>query len=187
MTIDPPLIIGTLWGVFELGVTLKKRSRTGSISHDNRSLGRIWLVNLCSIALGIVAANWLAACQMPWPELVVICGSCLFVLGLIMRCYAMAQLGRFFTADVAIAEDHALVDFGLYRFVRHPSYAGILLIDFGFALSFTNWASLLIVFVPFLFVMLYRIHLEEAVLLEALGEQYRSYMRRTKRLLPRIY
>ncbi len=80
-----------------------------------------------------------------------------------------------------------MIDSGPYRFIRHPSYTGDLLITLGFALIFTNWASLLIIFVPCCAAMLWRIHVEETVLLGALGEQYQNYRQRTKRLVPLIY
>jgi protein-S-isoprenylcysteine O-methyltransferase len=108
-------------------------------------------------------------------------------LGLALRWYSIIHLGRFFTVNVAIANDHRLIDSGPYHFVRHPSYAGNLLAVAGFSLSFQNWASILLIFVPCCAVILWRIHIEEEALLGALGEQYRGYMRRTKRLIPLIY
>ncbi len=109
------------------------------------------------------------------------------MLGLVVRWYAIIYLGRFFTTNVAIARDHRLIDSGPYRFIRHPSYTGDLLITLGFALIFTNWASLLIIFAPCCAAMLWRIHVEETVLLSALGDNYQNYMQRTKRLVPLIY
>jgi protein-S-isoprenylcysteine O-methyltransferase Ste14 len=57
----------------------------------------------------------------------------------------------------------------------------------GLGLCMANWASLLSLMVPICLVFLRRIHVEETVLLEALGDEYRDYMRRTKRLIPAIY
>jgi protein-S-isoprenylcysteine O-methyltransferase len=150
-------------------------------------LGLIWLVTLSAIALGIVAAHRLRGCALPWPNLVLGVGGGLLGLGLALRWYAILHLGRLFTTNVAIAADHHLVDTGPYRFVRHPSYTGSLLAVLGFSVSIGNWASLLIVFVPCCAVMLWRIHVEEAALSEGLGEPYRQYTQRTKRLIPAIY
>jgi protein-S-isoprenylcysteine O-methyltransferase len=104
-----------------------------------------------------------------------------------LRWYAIIHLGRFFTTNVAIAKDHHLVDSGPYRFVRHPSYTGSMMAVIGFLLTMANWATLLIIFVPIIAITLWRIHIEEEVLLGALGEPYRAYMQRTKRLIPGIY
>jgi protein-S-isoprenylcysteine O-methyltransferase len=185
----PPLpeILGPIWGGSELALTIFKRSKSDATSKDRHSLGIIWLVCLSAVALGIVAAYKLRQCVVPWPEVALPLGVGLFVLGLALRWCAIIHLGRFFTTNVAIAKDHHLVDTGPYRFLRHPSYTGSLLAVFGFTLSFANWATLLIIFLPTCAITLWRIHIEEAALLEALGEPYRAYMQRTRRLIPLIY
>jgi protein-S-isoprenylcysteine O-methyltransferase Ste14 len=57
----------------------------------------------------------------------------------------------------------------------------------GLGLCLANWASLAVMLVLVFLVFLWRIHVEEGALLEALGEQYRHYMRRTRRLIPAVY
>jgi protein-S-isoprenylcysteine O-methyltransferase Ste14 len=101
--------------------------------------------------------------------------------------YAIVHLGRFFTVNVAISSSHRLIDTGPYRFVRHPSYTGALMAFLGLALCLANWASLVILLVPVFLVFLRRMHVEERALLQAFGDQYRDYMRRTKRLIPAVY
>jgi protein-S-isoprenylcysteine O-methyltransferase len=101
--------------------------------------------------------------------------------------YAIVHLGRFFTVNVAIAANHRLIDTGPYRFVRHPSYTGALMALLGLALCLANWVSLAVMLIPVFLVFLRRMHVEEGVLLQALGDQYRDYMHRTKRLIPAIY
>jgi len=187
VTVYPPEIIGPIWGASEICLTLTKRSGAGATSRDRHSLVAIWLVTVAGIALGILAAFNLPSFGIPRPELSIVLGIFAFVTGLALRWYSVIHLGRFFTVDVAIAEDHQLVDSGPYRFIRHPSYAGILLACLGFALSFTNWASLFAIFIPCLAVILWRVHIEEEALIAALGDEYRNYMRRTKRLIPMVY
>jgi protein-S-isoprenylcysteine O-methyltransferase len=180
-------IVGLLWGTSEFGLTLFKRSKADATSKDKHSLGVIWLVSLASVALGITAAYRLPQCTLPWPERARELGCALFVLGMSLRWYAIVHLGRFFTTNVAIAKDHRLIDSGPYRFIRHPSYTGSMVAVLGFLLTIANWASLLIIFAPIIAITLWRIHIEEAALLAALGEPYRAYMQRTKRLIPGIY
>jgi protein-S-isoprenylcysteine O-methyltransferase len=187
MKLHSPEILGPLWGLSEFGLTLFKRAKSDSADKDRQSLRLIWAVNLAAIALGVVAAYQLPGCRVsfPGPALHVISG--LFVFGLVLRWYAIIHLGRFFTVNVAIAKDHRVVDTGPYRFVRHPSYTGALLAVLAFTMTFENWAAELIIFVPCCAVTLWRIHVEEAALLGGLGEAYRNYMQRTKRLIPWIY
>ena len=57
----------------------------------------------------------------------------------------------------------------------------------GLALCLDNWVSLVVMVIPIFLVFLRRMHVEEEALLQALGDQYGNYMRRTKRLIPAVY
>jgi protein-S-isoprenylcysteine O-methyltransferase Ste14 len=180
-------IMMMLWGVSELLLGLLKRSKSNAVSRDRHSLKLIWLVTLTAIALGIVAAYRLPACRIPSLAIGHEIGYALVLPGLFLRWYSIIYLGRFFTTNVAIATDHRVIDSGPYQFIRHPSYAGSLLAVLGFSLGMHNWASLLIIFVPICAVTMWRIHIEEQALTAALGQAYRDYASRTKRLVPLIY
>ena len=93
-------------------------------------------------------------------------------------------MGRYFTVDVASEASQPVIDVGPYRLVRHPSYAGILLALFGFALTLGNWAGLFAMLVLPAAAFAYRIRVEEAARLSTLGESYARYMHRTWRLIP---
>ena len=114
-------------------------------------------------------------------------GVVLFVAGLILRWWAIITLGRFFTVDVTIEKDHDLVERGPFRFVRHPSYTGVLLAFIGFGLSLCNWAALLVILVPIGAAFIRRMNVEEDALSRALGSRYAEYVKRTKRLVPFVY
>jgi protein-S-isoprenylcysteine O-methyltransferase len=187
VTLPLPEILGPLWGASEFVLVFARRSKSDATSKDRHSLGLIWLVVLSAILLGTVAAYRLPQCTLPRPNLCLEIACSLYVLGLALRWYSIIHLGRFFTANVAIAADHRLIDSGPYHIVRHPSYTGMLMAVLGFAVSYANWASLLIIFLPICAVQLWRIHIEEEALVSALGEQYRLYIQRTSRLIPFIY
>jgi len=114
-------------------------------------------------------------------------GCLVIVGGLVVRLSAIRTLGRQFTYTVSIVEDHRIVDTGIYRRVRHPSYLGTLLCLLGLGLALQNWISLIILLVVPLAAIRYRISVEEQVLVDHFGEQYAEYCRRTKRLIPGIY
>jgi protein-S-isoprenylcysteine O-methyltransferase len=116
-----------------------------------------------------------------------ILGVGVFVVGLALRLCSIFYLGRFFTGKVAIATDHRLVDSGPYRFVRHPSYTGALMLFIGLGLVIGNWLSLVVIIPPVFAAYWWRMRIEEAALAEALGDPYRCYMKRTKRLVPMIF
>jgi protein-S-isoprenylcysteine O-methyltransferase Ste14 len=111
----------------------------------------------------------------------------LIVAGLTIRWRAILTLKRQFTVDVSIRKDHRIVKTGIYRLIRHPAYAGSLLSFFGLGLFFTNYLSLIVIFLPICSAFLYRMTIEEKILVATFGEEYRDYYRTTKRLLPGVY
>lgn len=118
-------------------------------------------------------------------QLVFRVGVVLILAGVILRIYSVHVLGSYFSFTVATRPNQKVVDSGPYRFVRHPSYSAALLSTFGFLLALTNWLSFLGL-IPLIVGYGYRIRVEETALVKALGEDYSSYMGRTKRLIPYI-
>jgi protein-S-isoprenylcysteine O-methyltransferase len=181
-------ILGLIYVVSELGLTLKKRSKAGEArGQDRGSLRLLWIVIGLSTFLAFNVAYWFPAARMGAGFVMRYLGVALFVAGLSIRWYSIIHLGRFFTVNVAIAADHRLIDTGPYRFVRHPSYTGALMAFLGLGLCLDNWASLLVMVVPVFLVFLWRMRVEEAALLRGLGDPYRDYMNRTKRLILAVY
>src|SRR3989449_43229 len=111
-------------------------------------------------------------------------GIFLMFLGILVRQWAIAVLGRFFSLTVRVAEDHRVVEKGPYRLVRHPSYTGVLITFIGLALAVQSWGALLVLLGVFSISYGYRMRVEEKTLLSELGADYASYMKRTKRLIP---
>jgi protein-S-isoprenylcysteine O-methyltransferase len=185
MKLPLPAILGLTYFFSELVLAFTRRSSARTISKDANSLRILWIVIGVCIWLSIRAqGSWPFAVL---PPLCVPTGAAVFVGGMILRWYSIIHLGRFFTVNVAIAADHQLVDTGPYRFVRHPSYTGALLAFIGFALVLRNWASVLVISLPIALAFLYRINIEERALVQGLGEGYRAYIKRTKRLIPFVY
>lgn len=169
-----------------LTATRRSRSRTGT-KQDRSTLGVIWLVISVSLIAGINVAKLWPAAALPQGEMFAHVGVFLFIAGLVLRWWAIIALGRFFTVDVTIEQDHELVERGPFRLVRHPSYTGVLLAFVGFALTLRNWAALLVILVPIFVAFIRRMNVEEEALARALGSRYADYMRRTKRLVPFVY
>jgi protein-S-isoprenylcysteine O-methyltransferase len=154
---------------------------------DSGSLRLLWLVIGLSVFVAFNIPANVPTLAMEPASTFVAAGVALFVLGMALRWYSIVYLGRFFTVNVAIAADHRVIDTGPYRLIRHPSYSGALLAFVGLGLCIANWASLAVIFVPTLLVFLVRIRIEEAALTAALGETYKLYVGRTRRLIPGIY
>lgn len=118
----------------------------------------------------------------------------LFVAGLVcliggslLRRHCWRMLGKHFTGEVRAAEDQPVIAEGAYRWVRHPSYTGGMLMYFGTGLALTNWLSVVIITVAGGAAYLYRVKVEEAALQASLGGRYQEYMARTKRFIPFLF
>jgi protein-S-isoprenylcysteine O-methyltransferase Ste14 len=114
--------------------------------------------------------------------------GCLFIAcGVTIRLMAVTTLKQQFTTKVSIIERHKIVETGIYKAIRHPAYLGYLASLLGIGLILGNWVGLTALVVLPLLGILYRIHVEESVLLGYFGSAYQEYANRTKRLLPRIW
>ncbi len=113
-------------------------------------------------------------------------GVVLFAAGGALRIWPVFVLGRRFSGLVAIQAGHTLVTTGVYRYIRHPSYLGLLINALGWGLAFRSGLGVLLaaLLVP---PLLARIHSEERLLRTQFGNEYQAYCARTSRLIPRLY
>jgi protein-S-isoprenylcysteine O-methyltransferase Ste14 len=107
--------------------------------------------------------------------------------GIALRLWAIITLGRFFRGTVNIQQHHQVVTSGPYRWVRHPSYSGILLAAAALSLIMGNIASWAVFMICFLLATGYWIRVEERGLTEALGTAYTDYAAHTRRLIPGVW
>jgi protein-S-isoprenylcysteine O-methyltransferase Ste14 len=170
--------------VTELSLLLFRRSKqsTAKNKRDRRSLLILWVVIAGCLSLG----PWSAGYGI-WTFDGSVIGIIVYITGFIIRWTAVYQLGKMFTVDVAIANEHILKTNGLYKVVRHPSYLGLILIIAGLGLCLNSWLSFIIMFVPTFIAISYRITVEEKALTEEFGDQYISYSGKVKKLVPGLY
>jgi protein-S-isoprenylcysteine O-methyltransferase Ste14 len=159
---------------------------------DKSALDRL---SALAIYLGQIGAQLAAVLDFgywhgPAPRLVSmlpIAGLILLVGGLAFRVWAIRTLGRFFTSTVQVQQGQTVVDWGPYRLLRHPSYTGALLGALGATLVLNSLVGAALVFLLSVPAYLVRMGTEERALAGQIGEPYREYMRRTKRLIPLVY
>ena len=176
------------WLASEIYIAIATRTRggVGKVS-DRGTMLLLWIVIFASITVGVwisesqgsnlpAGAHWLK----PVSFLVLLAG-------LVLRWAAVLGLGKAFSANVAIQTTQTVKKDGLYRWMRHPSYTGILLCLLAVGLHTRNWISLLVIVIPCTAAFLYRIHVEEIVLRNHFGQEYIDYSSHTKRLIPGIY
>ncbi|HVS39633.1 MAG TPA: isoprenylcysteine carboxylmethyltransferase family protein [Gemmataceae bacterium] len=135
-----------------------------------------WLLPPAVIALrfGEVEAGWL-------PVRVV--GLAVGLAGAVLLVWASLLLGRLMMHEAAVREDHALIESGPYRFVRHPVYAGYLALLLGSGVASLN-VCLWLLWPASLLGILIQAASEEQLLRERFSQEYEGYARRTGRLIP---
>jgi protein-S-isoprenylcysteine O-methyltransferase Ste14 len=111
-------------------------------------------------------------------------GLALMVLGIFLRQWSIALLGGFFSAQVSVQEGQTIIRNGPYRYIRHPSYTGAIMIFTGTGLAILSWGALLVLLLASCIVYSYRIHIEEKALVAKFGDEYGAYMKETKMLIP---
>ncbi len=159
-----------------------------SKARDQGSLNLIVILWWIGLALDFALSLLLPEASILWKRTsLFFSGVCLMLLGVALRWYSAAILGKYFTFDVAVQGGQALIETGPYRFIRHPSYSGALVSLAGFGLALGNWAGLAAGLCCLGSAYAYRMPVEEAALASALGDGYTQYMKRTRRLVPFLF
>ena len=175
--------------LLSLAVEIGTGSRAGAGDRpDDRGTKYLLVITAAvAVVLSLVAARQLPSTQLPAPWVMFAVGCGVAIAGIVVRRWAIAMLGRFFTREVMIREHHHVVTSGPYRVLRHPAYSGTFLTALGFGMMMGSWLSIVIIGVGTFTALLPRIRHEEAVLVATLGEPYRDFARGRKRLIPFVW
>ena len=181
------LITYIIWLLSEIILNRMLRSKsTDKQNADKNSLAIIWITVVAAITLAtVIAMNFYFPIAVN--PVIKYVGLAIIYLGILLRLAAIVGLGRFFTVDVTIREDHRLKQDGLYKYLRHPSYFASLLSFIGYGISLNNWISLILVVVAVLIVFKMRINIEEKALIEQFGAEYLEYKKKVKGLIPFVW
>ncbi|MHA2029040.1 MAG: methyltransferase family protein [Candidatus Kariarchaeaceae archaeon] len=114
-------------------------------------------------------------------------GLLVYSLAAIIVLLSRVQLGHQGTGVLIIREEHELITSGIYKYIRHPIYAGSLIGVGGFILVSQSIAISLITFILYFSIFSNRIQYEERILIEEFGEKYVNYMNTSKRFIPFVY
>lgn len=96
------------------------------------------------------------------------------------------DLGRNWSVTLTLRKRHALIMTGVYRRIRHPMYTSFLLLGLAQLLLLPNWLAGLAGPVGAGLLYFFRVYREERMMIECFGDEYRSYMMRSKRIIPWI-
>jgi len=158
--------------------------RRKGVRVQRRTHGSNILIMIDWIVLFTVCASFAQKGVAMLPVWVYYFGIIAMILGIAIRQWAIAVLGRFFSGTIGVQKEQRVVDSGPYRLVRHPSYSGALLLQIGVGLAVQTWGAVVVIVIGFALAYGHRMMVEEKVLVRELGDGYVQYMKRTKRLIP---
>ncbi len=180
-------IVIILFPVSEILLAILKRAdKSASTRGDKGSFLIVWSVIIIVIAVDSFC-NWHPVAELPLSRTACEATALgLLLVGLAVRWISILMLGKMFTVNVSIQRDHVLYQQGFYKYVRHPSYTGLLIMFLGLAIDHGTWIDVAFIMIPITAALFYRINKEEEALIGKFGKQYEEYAARTKRLIPGI-
>lgn len=186
---------GFVRGLFYLTVLIWVLSEVRQARHvrrdatpkDRNSRVAVALGETSGWVLAINAPRWIPGATFATGSFVVVLGLVACWLGIALRQWSFRTLGYYFTFVVTTSSDQPVIDSGPYRFVRHPSYTGIVIAMAGIGLVFANFVSLFGAVTLTLAGLVVRIRVEERALHEALGSRYDDFARGRRRLIPFLW
>jgi protein-S-isoprenylcysteine O-methyltransferase Ste14 len=155
-----------------------------------RSLGRdkffYWLVFTSYVLVLVYSfSTLLDAAHVDLPDALRWLGAPFGIAGVALLAATHRALGRNWSGVLEIAEKHALIVSGPYRRVRHPMYTAFFCIAIANALLCANLIVAIVGLAAVAMMYVARVTDEEAMLIEQFGDEYRRYMQRTGRLVPK--
>ena len=177
---------------FALRIGPRRSSRKTPIRHSARDLREIALMVGTITGLGIIPGIYVLTgfpefADYPFFPAQGYLGAALsiFVLWLFYRTHR--DLGRNWSISLDVREQHSLVTTGIYARIRHPMYTAFWLMGVVQLLLLPNWIAGPAGLVAFCVLFFGRVRREEEMMISAFGDEYRSYMRRTARIIPGVY
>jgi len=179
-----------LW--FILRLRPEWRSRKIPVRHSARDMREIVLLGCSLTGLGIIPVTYVLTgfprfANYPLFPAQTYLGIAVFAAVLWLFYRTHRDLGRNWSVSLDVRERHTLVTTGVYASVRHPMYTGFWLMAVAQALFLPNWIAGPAGLLGFGTLFFGRVGREENMMIGAFGDEYRSYMRRTSRIVPWIY
>jgi protein-S-isoprenylcysteine O-methyltransferase Ste14 len=169
-----------------------RRSRRTPVARSDRGRREIALLLVSLTGLGILPLLYVATgfprfADYDFRPVQSLLGVVVAAAALAMFHLTHRALGRNWSVTLEVRQSHKLVTEGVYRHVRHPMYTAFWLWALAQALLLPNWVAGLSGLVGFGTLYFFRVGLEERLMVDTFGEEYRAYMARSARLVPWIH
>ena len=175
------------WIGFSLYWEMQAKNSAPAVSSESKASRSVHVV-LTNLALLLIIVPFRPLTQRFLPDLlfVKIAGLILECAGLSLAIWARRILGRNWSGEITIKEDHELVRSGPYATVRHPIYTALLVMYAGTAIVSGQIHALLGLLLAII-AYLRKTRMEEANLVNAFGTRYDQYREETWAIVPGLY
>jgi protein-S-isoprenylcysteine O-methyltransferase Ste14 len=168
-----------------------QRSRSVKVVKNRRGKRELILLTLAWLGF-IIPLVWVASPAFSFAEYPLrlgplIAGVICLAVGLWLFYRSHVDLGTNWSITLQVREHHQLITQGVYKSIRHPMYSALFLYSLGQVLVLPNWIAGPSYLITFGILFVFRIRDEERMMLEEFGDEYATYMAKTKRLVPGIW
>lgn len=176
------LVLMVVWSVMWLGMKKAKKREAWAerMEHGVLLIGGFYLLFARQIDWA-----WLNKRVLPSIPSIWVAGLAATALGVAISIWARLSLGSNWSGMVTLKDDHELIRSGLYRWIRHPIYTGILIGMAGSAMIrgyLRGWIGIAVVLLAFYF----KARREERFLRQEFGAKYDEHSQRTGMFLPKL-
>ncbi len=145
----------------------------------------LFFLLIAILVLYAIDHPWMQALDFTLPGWLRWTGFAIGIMSIGLLTWTEIELGRQFSPQLQLRQDHQLITSGPYAHIRHPIYTAISAFGLSLALVSANWT-----FVAFFLVsmvgLVARVPKEEKMMIEQFGEEYRLYMEQTRRYWPKV-
>lgn len=197
MSVDAALVARIVWVVFIIILAVLRwhpniRSRKVRVKRTHRSVKEQTLYALSFASLVFVPGIWVfgkfpRSLNFEPQPLAIIVGTVFFAASLVLFRMTHKALGAMWSNSLDLREGHRLVTTSIYTRLRHPMYTAFWLWALAQMFTLPNWLAAFSGIVGFGTLFFLRIGEEERMMEAEFGQEYRDYVKRTKRIIPGVY
>ncbi len=161
----------------------------GRTTHEEKNDHSFWLIlpgMLAAYFISPAEALWLPN-WLPRTLLMQITGLTLVIISVALFVWARRETRKNYSGHLRVTETQELIRSGPYGFVRHPAYLSYIMMSLGIGIGYSSLIGVCSVPLILLPAFIYRIRVEEALLVNQFGERYLDYASHTSRLFPKIW
>lgn len=178
-----------MFTMFLIRIYFRWRFRNNKIVESRKTTLEIFLLSVAFIGMFLIPLSFVFSSLFDFVNYILPSwsgwiGTIIFLLALWLLWRSQSDLGRNWFQTLELREGHQLITNGVYKKIRHPMYAAFWLWGIAQPLLLHNWIAGWSHLAVFGLLYFLRVPREEEMMIDKFGEEYKSYMKRTGRVIP---